>query len=139
MGIFLGSCLSAHADPLEIKSALVFTGLAAELRHDLDPGWLSGLPAKQYTGAAVIDGKWEGLTFRYRLDYDQIRGGEGPSVFNNERSGGHLLQLRKKFLLSDRWALSLGKFNENFDNAHYAHVLDFLNDNIASSLSLIHI
>jgi len=133
LGIFLGACLSAHADPLEIKSALVFTGQTAELRRDLDPGWLSGLPAKQYTGATVIDGKWEGLSFRYRLDYDQTRGGEGPSVFNNERSGGHLLQLRKKFLLSDHWALSLGKFNENFDNAHYAHVLDFFNDNIISS------
>jgi hypothetical protein len=132
-GVFLGTCLSAHADPLEIKSALVFTARTAELRRDLDPGWLSGLPAKQYSGAAVMDGKWEGLTFRYRLDYEQTRGGEGPSVFSNERSSGRLLQLRKKFLLSDRWALSLGKFNENFDNAHYAHVLDFLKDNISSS------
>ncbi|WP_265280748.1 hypothetical protein [Verminephrobacter aporrectodeae] len=134
LGTFLvGACLSAHADPLELKSALVFTGQATELRRDLDPGWLSGVPAKQYTGAAVIDGKWEDLGFRYRLDYDQVRGSEGRSVFNNERSSGQLLQLRKKFLLSDRWALRLGKFNENFDNAHYAHVLDFLKDNITSS------
>lgn len=132
-GIFLGACLSAHADPLEINSALVFTGQTSEPRRYLDPGRLSGLPAEQYTAAIVIDGKWVGLSFRYRLDYDQTRGGEGLSVFKNERSGGHLLQLRKKFLLSDRWALSLGKFNENFDNAHYAHVLDFLNDNIISN------
>jgi len=133
LGLFLGACLPASAGPLDLKSTLVFTGLAAEIRRDLDPGWLSGLPAKQFTGAAVIDGKWEGIAFRYRLDYDQIRGGQGLSVFDNERSSGHLLQLRKKFLLSDRWALSLGKFNENFDHAHYAHVLDFLNDSITSS------
>lgn len=97
LNIFLGACLSAHAAPLELKSTVVLTGQTAKLRRDLDPGWLSGMPAKQYTGASVIDGKWEGLTFRYRLDYDQARGGEDLSAFNTERSGGHLLQLRKNF------------------------------------------
>lgn len=38
-----------------------------------------------------------------------------------------------RIFFSDRWALSLGKFNENFDNAYYAHILDFLNDNIISN------
>ena len=132
-GIILGVCLATQADTLETKSALVFTGQASELRRFLDPNWISGLPAKQFTSAAVIDGKWEDLTFRYRLDHEQTSGGEGPFVFNNEQSGGHLLQLRKKFLLSDSWAFSLGKFNENFDNAHFAHILDFLKDNIVSN------
>jgi len=136
--ICLGACLSARAAPPDIQYALVVYGQTTEIRRDLDPGRLSGVPAKQFTAAAVLDGKWEGLTFRYRLDYDQTRGdqargGAGPSAFRNERRGGHLLQLRKKFLLSDRWALSLGKFNEKLDNAHYAHVLDFLNDSISAS------
>jgi len=132
-GILLGACLSARAAPPDIQYALVVYGQTTGIRRDLDPGRFSGLPAKQFTAAAVLDGKWEGLTFRYRLDYDQTRGGAGPSAFRNERRGGHLLQLRKKFLLSDNWALNLGKFNEKLDNAHYAHVLDFLHDSIASS------
>lgn len=130
--LLLGLSLSASAESLELKPMLVFTGLVTDVRRDLDPGSLSGIPSNEITAAAVLDGRWEGVRFRYRLDANQQRGGKGPTAFSNVHLDGRLLQLRRRFTLSDRWALSVGKFNESFDYGHYAQVLNFLSDNIIS-------
>lgn len=134
LGLWWGLSLPAGAEPPELRSMLVVNGLVTDVRHDLDPDWRSGISTSETTAAAVVDGKWEGVRLRYRIDHHQQRGGAGSATFSKDRRGGYLLQLHKKFVLSDHWALKVGSFNESFDYGHYAHVLDFLSDTISNDV-----
>lgn len=116
---------------LHLGGALIQTVAAARERTKMDPLGLTNYPTQEETTALLLDGSALDTSFTYRIDHDQqgINSAENKSTSQTWHSG--LLRLKKSVPLSDRLSVVMGKMNISLDDAHYAHILDFLEDNLS--------
>ncbi len=120
------------AGGVSLSETLITKGSYTAVRRTADPGALTGIPTTGGAGAVVIDGTVDGTSFRIKSDYGIDRGGVDGTTFSAVTRRTSLLRLSAAGdFLGGRW--TIGKYNESFDDGFYAHVLDFLTDNIAST------
>lgn len=139
--LFFAAVLAAQAvaaqdaSKPQLGASLIQTAAVARERTKMDPLGLTGYPTLESVTALLLNGSYLDTTFTYRIDHDQqvgaFDGADHASVTQTWRSS--LLSLKKSFAIGDHASLVMGKMNIGLDDAHYAHVLDFLEDNLISA------
>ncbi len=120
------------AGDASLSETLIGKGSYTEIRRAVDPGALTGIPTTGAAAAVVVDGSIDGTSFRIKSDYGIDRGGADATAFSTVTRRTSLLMLSAAGdFLGGHW--TIGKYTESFDDGFYAHVLDFLTDNIAST------
>ncbi len=120
------------AGDVSLAETVVTKGSYTAVRRVADPGALTGFPTTGGAAAVVVDGSIDGMSFRIKSDYGVDRGGVDGTAFSTVTRRTSLLMLSAGGdFLGGRW--TIGKYTESFDDGFYAHVLDFLTDNIAST------
>ncbi len=123
---------AAWAGDVSLSETLITKGSDTAVRRVADPGALTGIPTTGGAAAVVVDGSVDGTSFRIKSDYGVDRGGVDGTAFSTVTRRTSLLMLSAGGdFLGGRW--TIGKYTESFDDGFYAHVLDFLTDNIAST------